>query len=622
MIYDESYERTTTTQTGTNPIGARQTRPRYPKTNNRGRPTKAQRMDAHSAYVEKVLKTGRTVRQEALLEAERLGYPIGIQKNSAAPVKEAAESKCESNQLSVTYISGFIAPSSSFTITQQDNEKRPATIECVLKGVDGLLHRTANETSENGVESGHTSGASTASPAAAERKADEKENLNGIKLPPSRDDWPNDRSLKDVAEQAAWVRTKFRVWRNHLTSSEYMVLDYIFDRTVMWGKTWEAITKEQLCKGHWSEGYGRITHGLPLSENTIDKAMRSLIAKGVIRWAHWKRLRAYAINLDFTRSTNNTAADNTAMIPTPKRLTNAPAPSKAAEPPQSRPLFKAGTPPKQTPPNSFAISREQAKAYNQPAPDGAAGENSATLQTMQKKADTLLALQQKASALSLASAARRTARAGTMKPAALLQVWQAACKKAMPRELHHSATVADCAVLQKYCRRLFNKDGAQAVVYIEWIVTRWKFLMEEKFGWMTKAPPPALPSIKFLVAQKDKFEEAWLARQEIDRRAALSYREQQILRRTDKGVHRKKAEEEVDRITGIWSATDKLAKESARNEASQRNLVRARMTQTAADKRNAHWRELAELKKNAAPLADNGGVFPDFDESEFQNGNQ
>ena len=77
-----------------------------------------------------------------------------------------------------------------------------------------------------------------------------------------------------------------RKLRESLSPSEYMLVDFIFDRTIEWGKSFETIRMSQFMTGSlpWENGE-RSFCGTRLSERTIRDALNRLENKGGCRAA-------------------------------------------------------------------------------------------------------------------------------------------------------------------------------------------------------------------------------------------------------------------------------------------------------------------------------------------------
>lgn len=85
-----------------------------------------------------------------------------------------------------------------------------------------------------------------------------------------------------------------RNWIGLVSPSEYMVIDYIFDRTVMWGRISQRITLREFKNGN------KLNRGLSLSERTISSSIKSLLVKGLITSVGSKRVgNSYALAIDW-----------------------------------------------------------------------------------------------------------------------------------------------------------------------------------------------------------------------------------------------------------------------------------------------------------------------------------
>lgn len=76
-----------------------------------------------------------------------------------------------------------------------------------------------------------------------------------------------------------------RCVREHLSPTEWVVLDFIYDRTLGWDKEWEKITVRQFLRGSRPNDQGyRAFCGVGIkSETTLRKALTSLEVNGLIQ---------------------------------------------------------------------------------------------------------------------------------------------------------------------------------------------------------------------------------------------------------------------------------------------------------------------------------------------------
>lgn len=98
-------------------------------------------------------------------------------------------------------------------------------------------------------------------------------------------------------EQVKLRQSVTRRFVPHLTASECVVLDYIFDRTIMWGRYRTRIPISEFDQGNPPNG------PLPLSRRTILKALSSLQKKEVlIATGNQNSGKSYQINFEWPPS--------------------------------------------------------------------------------------------------------------------------------------------------------------------------------------------------------------------------------------------------------------------------------------------------------------------------------
>ena len=87
------------------------------------------------------------------------------------------------------------------------------------------------------------------------------------------------------ASQKFWLlRMIFSEWLDKLTPSEFMVVMFIWQRTILWGKGREFIKFRHFLKGIDGE-----IRPLPLKQRRLQQILKSLVQKGVIE----RRTRVY-----------------------------------------------------------------------------------------------------------------------------------------------------------------------------------------------------------------------------------------------------------------------------------------------------------------------------------------
>lgn len=83
-----------------------------------------------------------------------------------------------------------------------------------------------------------------------------------------------------------------RTFLPNLTPAEFVVLSYIFDRTIMWGRVSQRISIREFEHGNRTNG------GIPLARRSIVSALGSLKSKGVIV-AVGNRRSGHSYGIDF-----------------------------------------------------------------------------------------------------------------------------------------------------------------------------------------------------------------------------------------------------------------------------------------------------------------------------------
>src|SRR4051794_8093547 len=70
--------------------------------------------------------------------------------------------------------------------------------------------------------------------------------------------------------------------RIFLTEHEQQVLEFIFQRTRMYLKSWEEIPLRHFTDGVWSQHSGRVCSRLRMKSNSVIAALKGLQGKGII----------------------------------------------------------------------------------------------------------------------------------------------------------------------------------------------------------------------------------------------------------------------------------------------------------------------------------------------------
>lgn len=103
---------------------------------------------------------------------------------------------------------------------------------------------------------------------------------------------PQPRSAVSTLVRVELQQRITRTFLPNLTPAEFVVLSYIFDRTVMWGRVSQRISIREFENGNRTNG------GIPLARRTIVSALGSLKANGVIV-AVGNRRSGHSYGIDF-----------------------------------------------------------------------------------------------------------------------------------------------------------------------------------------------------------------------------------------------------------------------------------------------------------------------------------
>lgn len=385
-------------------------------------------------------------------------------------------------------------------------------------------------------------------------------------------DW-GDGTLKNPLEFREWWKVLMRVWRPVLTSSQFLVACFVFDRTAAWGKEWEIITLRHFVLGVTTASGVCYAPGLGLSQPTVSAALKSLKEIGLLRTRAVRKRVAYAFNYEFQ-------PNKTMPLPVPKRL--------KTDAKVKNSFSQTGVKVKESYTLNYTKSNITAKAKS--LGDAATPHASSLKEKMhnvQKLADETLAH----------TASRRERKIAALTPEGCVKLWQDCCTREMPNETHLSITQADSAILKRYLLRQSGKDAGKARDYLTWLCSRWLTIRAESFAWMN-GTAPSVPSIRFLVKFSDRFEEAYSRREFFNKLAQMPERERKVHTLTKKrGMTKDTAEKEVaaQEAASRQTAEAKQAAAALTKAALKLGTVEERQRQAEAG--SSKWKRVASLKK-------------------------
>jgi hypothetical protein len=410
-----------------------------------------------------------------------------------------------------------------------------------------------------------------------------------------------DGSMKNPIEFREWFKILFRVWRPFLLPNEFLVVQFIFDRTAGWGKEWEIIRTSHFLGGVIGADCKIYSTGLVISRPTLAKCIERLVLIGAIRKKLTKRGKAYALNYEWNPEILELKTDM--PIPKPKRLQGLQIQkmeNNFLKNPKMENNFTKEC--KET----FHHKKRKDKSYAKeeyhrdavgvsPAPQGG----------------TLLDLCMLEDSVKRKTAKARMNLITRWTGDAPSKAWYDLCKEFHPDSNHLAVTKTDCSILRKYGSRFIKlrnlETTEQWLSYLSWVIERWHVIRDTELNWM-KAASPAVPSIRFIVRFSDVFEQAWATKHHFDHLATLSVRDREVELRVAKGIERDVAEREVDKRLGLLKAkedADYARKALKRQQASFEN---AKADHVKADERNAQWREIRQASSTSS-----GGTFEQWE---------
>jgi hypothetical protein len=414
-----------------------------------------------------------------------------------------------------------------------------------------------------------------------------------------------DGSMKNPIEFREWFKILFRVWRPHLSPNEFLVAQFIFDRTAGWGKEWEVIRPDHFLSGVVGKDGKIYASGLVMTPPTLRKCLASLIDRGAIRMVQEKRKKTYALNYEW----NPDEIENYATMPPPlpKRLKNLQE-LQTEDPAEKENHFPESEKKENHFPSKGKISfilnkKRKDKCFAKEETQPSASRNSPATQ-----GEGLLAVAQLMDKVSRESANKRQSKINAWRFDSVLKAWHELCLSHHSEANHLSVTKTDCLILHKYGKRFVRESKARTssewLDYLSWVIERWHTIRESQFSWM-KANSPSVPSIRFLVKFSDRFEQAWADKKSLERMAALSTRDREIEARIRKGVDRFAAEREVDERLGLLKAKQDAEAAVSKLKRQQASFEKSHRDHTAALERNAKWKTL-RAKPQSTQTSDDG----------------
>lgn len=411
-----------------------------------------------------------------------------------------------------------------------------------------------------------------------------------------------DGSMKNPIEFREWFKILFRIWRPFLSPNEFLVVQFIFDRTAGWGKEWEIIRTAHFLAGIVGSDCKVYSTGLVISRPTLLKCVERLLLIGAIRRKITKRGKAYALNYEWNPEHLQLKSDM--PLPKPKRLQGLQmqkVESNFLKNPKVENNFTAEG--KET--LRHKKRKDKCYAKEEPLLDAE------SVGPASQEGAYRLGLLQTLDASTRRSAAARKRKIKQWRNDAAFKAWSDLCLSAHPETPHLVVTKTDCLLLSQYGKRFIRSKGEGGeqdwLDYLEWVVFRWNTIRDCQLSWMRTASPSA-PSIRFMIKFSEHFEQAWEKKNYFDRLASLSLRDREIEIRVSKGIERDVAEREVDERLGLLKAKEDAASARKALKRQQASFENAKADHIRADERNARWKEIRQASSTSS-----GGTFEQWE---------
>lgn len=367
-----------------------------------------------------------------------------------------------------------------------------------------------------------------------------------------------------------------REWMPYLSANEFAVLIQLVDRTIGWRKTRATFSLNRVLDG--DKAYGGIS--AMVSRRSLFRALASLEEKGMIaRHKHpeGKQIRVYSVNMGWSPMSLNL----------PKRLRAAAQTSANVAPDQCH----SGTGPVPEWHTREGIggegSQENVEDAGRPADDTAIAGPEEVIRAA--KADVVARRRQPPRKLTtlvqIADASQRE--------------WRHALEESHPTGEFSGWSVREIAQIKAKAKRWTGRKIAFHE-FIGWCARNWAGVCRVQLKWMTKSPPPKVPSIGFLLSFIEHFEEAWASKalddwMHEDQRTAYE-------RFVAKGLSHEEALHEMAKSEAIDATRDEVRK--AKQEIKiERGVLRREKEALRGQHGNApiHPRSrLAEMERRAA----------------------
>lgn len=366
--------------------------------------------------------------------------------------------------------------------------------------------------------------------------------------------FPGARAPREYASLQAKVESYQAVprdWAGHLTGNEMTMVGVLLDRTVGWGRREAYFTIRALLDGDAKYS------GLKMSRSTAFRVLKSLEDRGLIK----RRKDAsvpdrvhFTVNLEWRRAT---------VVAFPAR-SEGQCQSDTNQCHDDINQCHSDT-------LSTGINLRVSQTGNQARPPATLPLSEIMEVRGSKSGPTAVRVQDEAHV--------RAAPQANLD--AVEEAWRDALVDTFPGTAYRSWTVRQKAQVKTVLRTW--RGDCTFPQFVTWALNNWTAIIRKQFKWMTKVPPPTVPTLSFFIAFIDQFSDA---------------RADNVLEDWLSNEDRTEIERMMGRGQTYEQATAKLGRSKAqvamRDEMTKRE-IEARANNNAATRKLAEARKIAEL---------------------------
>lgn len=342
---------------------------------------------------------------------------------------------------------------------------------------------------------------------------------------------------------------------------DFIVLQFVWMRTVFWGKKKEYIPARHFLNGVWNEQEGNWAGGaggLNISRRTLTDALARLEQAGIIkREMRGNGFPYYEINLDKGEQ----------MLRTPK-----------VKEKKSGPLAQPKNGPKRGVANAARGGSKSRYPHNY---ENKELENNHTAPAARETEPekTAKEISEETYAAARAYTAKRRARKAERAHReehirGLYQLWADACRAEYPDYVAPEWTPKELRMAKNLRDKLRAEKRGRCADFLIFAVQNWQRIIALHLKWMKKETPPEYPRLSFLVLQQRYFLLAYTDKQFDTRQLTVTQRQREIAKLKKMGLTDAQAEREYEHAQKEQRAVAKAQADAETSDMQRRALLK------------------------------------------------